>query len=191
MLEEPVSSDGTQQFIPPQTPITLLHKLGANFRTRERERVVMCWSFRTTAERSTLRSWSENGRDTCTTSWILSRSAVGTCHTAFALSSNTTRSLSTNLRKRENYGKYEFKKMTSNETRSLTRVLWPGGAGHRQHPGREVQSRRFSAKRSVAQLQCIGDEASRKLWSDHLEKSSLLSNTDLIEIFWAVSPIRP
>ena len=56
----------------------------------------MCWSFRTTAGRSTLRSWSESNQDTRTTSWILSRSAVGTCHTAFVLSSNTTRSLSTN-----------------------------------------------------------------------------------------------
>ena len=34
-FEEPVSSDGKQQFIPPLSPITLVRQLGANFRVVE------------------------------------------------------------------------------------------------------------------------------------------------------------
>ena len=35
VLEEPASSDGKQQFIPPLTPNTLMRQLGANIRMRE------------------------------------------------------------------------------------------------------------------------------------------------------------
>ena len=38
-----------------------------------------------------------------------------------------------NLRKGENYGKYEFKREHQNETRTHIRVLWPGGPGNDQH----------------------------------------------------------
>ena len=34
-LEEPVSTDGRQQFIPPLTPVTLMRPLGANIRVKE------------------------------------------------------------------------------------------------------------------------------------------------------------
>ena len=36
VVEEPVSPDGKQQFIPPLTPITLMRQPGANIRLRER-----------------------------------------------------------------------------------------------------------------------------------------------------------
>ena len=99
VLEEPMSPDGKQQFIPPLKTISLMRQLGANMRMRERERArereregvreggteggraVTCWSSRTTVERSTLNNWSERGQDTYTTTWILSRKVVGTCHT--------------------------------------------------------------------------------------------------------------
>ena len=35
VLEEPMSTDGRQQFIPPLTPITLMRQLGANIRMKE------------------------------------------------------------------------------------------------------------------------------------------------------------
>ena len=35
VLEEPASSDGKQQFIPPLTPITLMRQLGVHIRVRE------------------------------------------------------------------------------------------------------------------------------------------------------------
>ena len=35
VLEEPVSPDGKQQFIPPLTPITLMRQLGAKIRMKE------------------------------------------------------------------------------------------------------------------------------------------------------------
>ena len=34
VLEEPMSADGRQQFIPPLTPITIMRQLGANFRMK-------------------------------------------------------------------------------------------------------------------------------------------------------------
>ena len=37
------------------------------------------------------------------------------------------------LRRGENYRKYEFQKGTLNETRSRIGVLWLGGPGNRQH----------------------------------------------------------
>ena len=54
---------------------------------------VMCWKSRTTAERSTRRSWSESDLDTCTISWTSFREKVGNCLTACALSSSMIRSL--------------------------------------------------------------------------------------------------
>ena len=83
VLEEPVSPDGKQQFIPPLKTISLMRQLCANIRMREREseKAVTCWSSRTTVERSTLESWLERERDTYTTTWILSRRMDGTCHT--------------------------------------------------------------------------------------------------------------
>ena len=35
VLEEPMSTDGRQQFIPPLTPITIMRQLGANIRMKE------------------------------------------------------------------------------------------------------------------------------------------------------------
>ena len=35
VLEEPMSADGRQQFIPPLTPITIMRQLGANIRMKE------------------------------------------------------------------------------------------------------------------------------------------------------------
>ena len=35
VLEEPMSADGRQQFIPPLTPITIVPQLGANIRMKE------------------------------------------------------------------------------------------------------------------------------------------------------------
>ena len=35
VLEEPVSTDGRQQFIPPLTPVTLMRQLGVNIRMKE------------------------------------------------------------------------------------------------------------------------------------------------------------
>ena len=34
-LEQPVSTDGKQQFIPPLTPVTLMRQLGASIRMKE------------------------------------------------------------------------------------------------------------------------------------------------------------
>ena len=35
VLEEPMSTDGRQQFIPPLTPITIMRQLGANIRMKD------------------------------------------------------------------------------------------------------------------------------------------------------------
>ena len=35
VLEEPMSADGRQQFIPPLTPITIMRQLGANIRMKD------------------------------------------------------------------------------------------------------------------------------------------------------------
>ena len=35
VLEEPMSADGRQQFIPPLTPITIMRQLGANIRMED------------------------------------------------------------------------------------------------------------------------------------------------------------
>ena len=35
VLEEPMSADGRQQFIPPLTPITIMRQLGANIRVKD------------------------------------------------------------------------------------------------------------------------------------------------------------
>ena len=55
VLEEPMSPDGKQQFIPPLKTISLMRQLGANMRMRERER-------ERESERARERG-SEGGRD--------------------------------------------------------------------------------------------------------------------------------
>ena len=35
VLEEPMSAEGTQQFVPPLTPITVMRQLGANIRMKD------------------------------------------------------------------------------------------------------------------------------------------------------------
>ena len=52
----------------------------------------MCWKSRTTAERPTLKNWSESDLDMCTTSWTSFRETVGNCQTACAPSSSMIRS---------------------------------------------------------------------------------------------------
>ena len=90
VLEEPMSTDGRQQFIPPLTPITIMRQLGANLRMKDSGDVL---ERETTAERSTRRSWSESDLDTCTISWTSFLEKVGNCKTVRALSSRMIRSL--------------------------------------------------------------------------------------------------
>ena len=60
VLEEPMSTDGRPQFIPPLTPITTMRHSGANIRMKESGD--SCWKSRMTAERPTRRSWLESDR---------------------------------------------------------------------------------------------------------------------------------
>ena len=61
VLEEPMSADGRQQFIPPLTPITIMRQLGANIRMKDSGDVLEI-------EMSTHKNWSESDLDTCTIS---------------------------------------------------------------------------------------------------------------------------
>ena len=70
VLEEPMSADGRQQFIPPLTPITIMRQLGANIRMKD----------------------SGDDLDTCTISWTSFREKVGNCQTACGPSSSMIRS---------------------------------------------------------------------------------------------------
>ena len=73
VLEEAESPEG-KQFIPPLTPITLMRQLGANIRMRKSGDVL---ELEDDCKKFILRSWSESGRVTCITGWILSRKVVG------------------------------------------------------------------------------------------------------------------
>ena len=65
VLEDPMSTDGRQQFIPPLTPITSMRQLGANIRMTERGDVLEIED-----DRGTTHTVRESDLDMCTTSWI-------------------------------------------------------------------------------------------------------------------------
>ena len=88
VLEETMSADGRQQFIPPLTPITIMRQLGANIRMKDGGDVLK-WM---TRERPIQKNWSESDLDTCTFSWTSFRQKDGNCQTACALSSCLIRS---------------------------------------------------------------------------------------------------
>ena len=67
VLEEPMSTDGRQQFIPPLTPITIMRQLGANIRMKESGDVLEIEDHRGTTHTEI---WSESDLDMRTTSWI-------------------------------------------------------------------------------------------------------------------------
>ena len=90
VLEEPMSTDGRQQFIPPLATITIVRRLGANIRMKESGDVLEIDDDRGTIH--TGRSWSESDLDMCTTSWTSFREKVGNCQTACTHSSSMTRS---------------------------------------------------------------------------------------------------
>ena len=84
-----------------------------------------CWKLRTTAERSTLRRWSESGRDMCTISWISLRKVLGQCWPACAPSSNTIRSLCTNSTRDIRMDTIDLKDVNKRCTcRLLSAMVW-------------------------------------------------------------------
>ena len=87
VLEEPMSTDGRQQFIPPVTPITIMRQLGANIRMKESGDVLEIEDDQGTTHTEKMLS-----QDTCTISWTSSREKDGNCQTACALSSSLIRS---------------------------------------------------------------------------------------------------
>ena len=68
VLEEPMSADGRQQFIPPLTPITIMRQLGANIRMKDSGDVLEIEDDRGTIH-TDKKNWSESDLDTCTISW--------------------------------------------------------------------------------------------------------------------------
>ena len=89
VLEEPMSADGRQQFIPPLTPITIMRQLGANIRMKDSGDVLEIEDDQGTTDTE---NWSESDLDTCTISWTSFREKVGNCQTVCALSSSLFRS---------------------------------------------------------------------------------------------------
>ena len=106
VLEEPMSADGRQQFIPPLTPITIMRQLGANIRMKDSGDVLEIEDDHgTTHTEKLLRERSghvDNQLD-------FSREKVGNCQTACAPSSTMIRSWLAIVCEKCSYGKYEFK----------------------------------------------------------------------------------
>ena len=90
VLEEPMSTDGRQQFIPPLTPITIMRQLGAHIRMKDSGDVAG------NRRRPRNDPHGEVGQrsdlDTCTISWTSFREKDGNCQTACALNSSMIRS---------------------------------------------------------------------------------------------------
>ena len=89
VLEEPMSTDGRQQFIPPLTPITIMRQLGANIRMKESGDVLEIDDDRgTTHTEKLVRERSGHVHNQLD----FFREKVGNCQTACAPSSSMTRS---------------------------------------------------------------------------------------------------
>ena len=89
VLEEPMSTDGRQQFIPPLTTITIMRQLGANIRMKESGDVLEIEDDRGTTHTEKLvreRSGHVHNQPD------FFREKVGNCQTACAGSSSMTRS---------------------------------------------------------------------------------------------------
>ena len=89
VLEEPMSTDGRQQFIPPLTPITIMRQLGANIRMKESGDVLEIEDDRGTTHTEKL--VRERAGHVHNQLDFFSRE-VGNCQTACAPSSSMTRS---------------------------------------------------------------------------------------------------
>ena len=90
VLEEPMSADGRQQFIPPLTPTTIMRQLGANIRMKDSGDVLEIEDDHgTTHTEKIVRERSGHVHNQLD---FFSREKVGNCQTAGALSSSLIRS---------------------------------------------------------------------------------------------------
>ena len=89
-VEEPMSTDGRQQFIPPLTPITIMRQLGANIRMKDSGDVLEIEDDQgTTHTEKLVRERSGHVHNQLD---FFFREKVGKCQTACALSSSSIRS---------------------------------------------------------------------------------------------------
>ena len=85
----------------------------------------MCWKSTTTAERSTLRNWSESDLDTCTISWIFFSTEGLKLPDSFRYQLKYDPFMASNRRDKSPYGKYESKEEKETKLVPTTQCYGP------------------------------------------------------------------